>query len=52
MSVGGAGGGGVVVGGGRRGGGRFTRALLGSVSQHVSHHANCPVVIVRTRTSS
>ncbi|KOV49918.1 universal stress protein UspA [Streptomyces sp. AS58] len=32
---------------GSRGRGGFTRALLGSVSQHVSQHASCPVVIVR-----
>ncbi|ANP51328.1 nucleotide-binding universal stress UspA family protein [Streptomyces griseochromogenes] len=32
---------------GSRGRGGFTRALLGSTSQHVSQHASCPVVIVR-----
>lgn len=36
---------------GSRGRGGFTRALLGSVSQHVSHHAPCPVVIVRSDPS-
>ncbi|MGW0411092.1 universal stress protein [Streptomyces collinus] len=34
---------------GSRGRGGFVRALLGSVSQHVSQHASCPVVIVRCR---
>jgi nucleotide-binding universal stress UspA family protein len=32
---------------GSRGHGTFAEALLGSVSQHCSHHAKCPVVIVR-----
>ncbi|MEU5845090.1 universal stress protein [Saccharopolyspora shandongensis] len=32
---------------GNRGYGGFTGALLGSVTQHVVHHASCPVVVVR-----
>ena len=32
---------------GNRGYGGFTEALLGSVSQHCTHHAQCPVVIIR-----
>ena len=34
---------------GSRGHGGFTEALLGSVSQHCVHHAQCPVVIFRDR---
>ena len=32
---------------GFRGHGGLSEVLLGSVSQHVTHHAPCPVVIVR-----
>jgi nucleotide-binding universal stress UspA family protein len=32
---------------GSRGHGGFTEALLGSVSQHAVHYAECPVVVVR-----
>ena len=32
---------------GARGLGGFKGLLVGSVSQHVMHHANCPVLIVR-----
>ncbi len=34
---------------GNRGHGGFTEALLGSVGQHCTQHASCPVVIIRGR---
>jgi nucleotide-binding universal stress UspA family protein len=32
---------------GTRGNGGFTEVLLGSVSQYLVHHSNCPVLVVR-----
>jgi len=37
---------------GTRGLGKIKRALLGSVSEYVLHHANCPVTVVRTQSES
>ena len=33
---------------GNRGHGGFSEALLGSVGQHLTHHATCPILIVRS----
>ncbi len=36
---------------GSRGHGGFVGMLMGSVSNHVVHHAGCPVVVVRSETN-
>ena len=37
---------------GSRGNGGFGRLLLGSVSSQVVHHADCPVVVIPSRSRS
>jgi nucleotide-binding universal stress UspA family protein len=37
---------------GSRGHGGFTEAMLGSVGQHLVHHAPCPVVIIRGKEAA
>ena len=34
---------------GSRGQSKLRRTLMGSVSDYVMHHANCPVIVVRNR---
>jgi nucleotide-binding universal stress UspA family protein len=37
---------------GSRGHGGFAEAMLGSVGQHLVHHAPCPVVIIRGKETA